>query len=267
MIAIRINGKEREFEEGLSVLDAARREGIDIPTLCYHESLGPYGVCRLCLVEAEGPDFKRTLLTSCNLPVSNGLVVETDTPRVIAARKCLMKLLLAASPANEHLTRMAAKLGVEKTGYEIAQKDKCILCGLCIRVCRMKIAAGALDFATDGKNERAVAEFVTLSQDRCIGCGSCANICPIGVIRIKDGGGQRYIYLYDKLVNTLRLVRCENCGSPYTTQKFLDFVLSRLNNDLSSKIKLNICPECSREYYTVAMTGQFPVFEEFPPIL
>jgi predicted molibdopterin-dependent oxidoreductase YjgC len=267
MITVTLNGSERQFEEGMSVLEAAKREGIDIPTLCYHESLGPYGVCRLCLVEAEGPGFRRTLLTSCNLKVSEGLIIETDTHRVNSVRKSILELLLAGTPNTEPLLRLAKKLGVEGTHYLNPKKDKCILCGLCVRVCRMKIGAAALDFATDGKNDRAVAEYVALSQERCIGCGSCANICPIGVIKVKDSGGQRYIYLYEQLVNTLKLVRCENCGQPYTTQKFLDFVSSRLDNEVSSKIKLGICPECSREYYTVALTGQFPVFEEFPPIL
>ncbi len=267
MIIITLNGREREFEEGTSVLEAARREGIDVPTLCYHESLGPYGVCRLCLVEAEGPSFRRTLIPSCNLKVSEGLVIETNTPRVNAARKSIMELLLASTPNTEPLLKLAKKLGVEGTHYKSSKRDKCILCGLCVRVCRMKIGAAALDFATDGKNDRTVAEYVALSQDRCIGCGSCANICPIGVIKVKDSGGQRYIYLYAQLVNTLKLVRCESCGEPYTTQKFLDFVLSRLDNEVSSRTKLRICPECSREYYTIALTGQFPVFEEFPPIL
>lgn len=267
MITISLNGRERQFEDGMTVLEAARSEGIEIPTLCYHESLGPYGVCRLCLVEAEGPGFRRTLLPSCNLRVSDGLVVETDTPLVHATRKNILELILASSPNTPALLGLAKKLGVEGTRFKTEAKDKCVLCGLCVRVCRMKIGAEALDFATQGSNDRKVAEYVKMSAERCIGCGSCANICPIGVIKVDDSTDERKIFLYGELSNRLKLVRCENCGKPYATEKFLDFVLSRLDNNVSSKIRLRICPDCSREYYTVALTGRFPVFEEFPPIL
>jgi predicted molibdopterin-dependent oxidoreductase YjgC len=267
MVTIKLNGSGKQFKNGMTVLEAARQEGIDIPTLCYHESLGPCGVCRLCLVEAEGPRLRRTLLPSCNLKVFEGLVVETETPLVNAARRMIMELLLASTPNTGPLLAIAAKLGISATRYKTVKIDKCILCGLCVRVCRDKIGASALALATNGENKNAVAEFITLSSQACIGCGSCVNICPIGVIELKDRGDERTIYLYGEQVNTLKLVRCESCGKPYATEKFLDFVRSRLDSDLSLRIKLRICPDCSREYYTVALTGRFPVFEEFPPIV
>ncbi len=267
MVTITLNGRERQFEEGVTVLEAARREGIEIPTLCYHESLGPYGVCRLCLVEAEGPRLERTLLPSCDLQVSDGLTVETDTPLVTSTRKTVVELLLAVTPNTGPLLKIAEKLGIGHTRYKAEKRDQCILCGLCVRVCRLKIGVSALDFATNGENDRKVTEFVTLACNACIGCGSCANICPSGAIRVVDRGDERTIFLYGEPVNTLKLARCENCGKPYVTQKFLDFVMSRLDPVLSAKIKQGLCHDCSREYYTVALTGQFPVFEEFPPIV
>jgi len=206
-------------------------------------------------------------LPSCNLNVTEGLIVETDTSMVNAARRIIMELLLASTPNTEPLLAIAAKLGISATRYKTGKSDKCILCGLCVRVCREKMGASALAFATSGENKNSVAEFITLSSQACIGCGSCVNICPIGVIQLKDQGDERTIHLYGEKVNTLKLVRCESCGKPYATEKFLDFVLSRLDRDLSSRMKLRICPDCSREYFTVALTGRFPVFEEFPPIV
>ncbi|MGO9614429.1 MAG: 2Fe-2S iron-sulfur cluster-binding protein [Dissulfurispiraceae bacterium] len=267
MVTITLNGTERYVEDGITVLEAARREGVDIPTLCYHEALAPYGACRLCMVEAEGPRMRRVLLPSCNLKVFEGLVIDTETWLVRDTRTTIMELLLATTPNTELLLILSRRLGVEKTRYQTNKVDKCILCGLCVRVCREKIGASALNFKASDENDNVVADAVSLSSDACIGCGSCANICPIGVIHVADGGDERVISLYGEQVNTLRLVRCESCGKPYTTQKFLDFVLSRLEKGVSSKSKLRICENCAGEYYSVALTGQFLVFEEFPPIL
>src|SRR5512143_2874845 len=154
MITLTINGRQIEASPGTTVLEVAQGEGIDIPTLCYHRALGPYGVCRLCVVEVEGPRLMRTVAPSCNLAVSEGLVVETDSPFIRGMRRTIVELLLCSTPLTESLKKVAAALGVEATRFKSVEKDACILCGLCVRVCREKIGVAALSFAGNPGNSR-----------------------------------------------------------------------------------------------------------------
>src|SRR5690242_1695188 len=103
MATITIDGREVEAPEAATVLQVARGAGIEIPTLCHHEALGPYGACRLCVVEAEGPAMRRSLVTSCTLPASEGLSVTTASPLVQRARRMVLELLLGRSPGSEKL--------------------------------------------------------------------------------------------------------------------------------------------------------------------
>ncbi|HWR89146.1 MAG TPA: 2Fe-2S iron-sulfur cluster-binding protein [Dissulfurispiraceae bacterium] len=258
MVTIRLNGKDIQVDEGMTVLDAARREGIDIPTLCYHEALGPYGVCRLCIVEAAGPTFGKAILSSCNLRVFEGLSVETDSPAIRDARQRIVELLLASTPITDKLMNLAHKLGVDTTPFRAPKVDDCVLCGLCVRVCKDRIGASALSFRTTGENRDRVAEFIGMSAEFCIGCGSCASLCPIGVIRVEDEGDERKVYLYGKVVNTLPLIRCRECGKAFTTQKFLDFVTSSLHRHEGPALVHSLCADCAREHFAPVLTGEIP---------
>lgn len=252
---ITIDRREIEVDEGATVLDITRREGIDIPTLCYHEALGPYGACRLCVVEAEGPLLRRSLMTSCNLKVSEGLSVETNSPLVTLSRKVIFELLLGRSPDSRPLGEMAARFGVETTRFKTGKSDDCVRCGLCVRVCRDKIGVSAISFAGRGQRRQVTAEFGKLS-DTCIGCGSCANICPTAAVRLEDKGDERKIFLWDNIISKLTLVRCGSCGVPYATRKFLDYVASHadMHNRLTGK---DFCPDCVKRYYADSITGEF----------
>lgn len=158
MVNLTIDGKQIQAPAGSSVLEAARSAGIYIPTLCYHPDLRPEGACRLCMVEASGA---RTLVASCVYPVSEGMVVKTNTSKVREARKTVLELLLTNHPkdclccqknGDCELQKIAADLGVRKLRFEggetrartidnsnpslVRDQEKCILCGRCIRVCR-----------------------------------------------------------------------------------------------------------------------------------
>jgi NADH dehydrogenase/NADH:ubiquinone oxidoreductase subunit G len=98
MITLSINGNSIQASEGMTVLEAARQEGIEIPTLCYLKALGPFGVCRLCIVEANGPGLIPAILPSCNLKVFEGLVITTDSSVIHEIRRTMIELLLASSP-------------------------------------------------------------------------------------------------------------------------------------------------------------------------
>jgi len=128
LVNLTIDGRAVQAEEEKTVLEVARDHGIDIPTLCYNEELEPYGACRLCLVEVSKNNRSR-LVTSCLYPVEEGLVVKTNTEKVVANRKMLMELLLARCQGVKAIEDMAKKIGVEKPSFkpEYLEKNECIL--------------------------------------------------------------------------------------------------------------------------------------------
>lgn len=258
MVTIKLNGKTVAADDSMTALDAARREGVVIPTLCFHEALGPYGACRLCVVEAEGPLLRRSLVTSCTLPVSEGLAVETETPLITTSRKIIFELLLGRSPDSSALRAMAQKYGVEATRFSSGTSDDCVRCGLCVRICRDKIGVAAISFAGRGQKRRVTAEFGKLSE-LCIGCGTCANVCPTGAIRLEDRDGERSIFLKGNIIGRFTLVRCASCGAPFATKKFLNHVALRIREQPHTK-KSGICPECERKYYAEARVGEFSTY-------
>ena len=110
MIALTINGNPIQASEGMTVLEAARQEGIEIPTLCYLKALGPFGVCRLCIVEANGPGLMPAILPSCNLKVFEGLVITTDSAVINEIRRTMIELLLASTPLTDIAERGCNKI-------------------------------------------------------------------------------------------------------------------------------------------------------------
>jgi heterodisulfide reductase subunit A len=133
-VGITIDGRSAVVAADTTILQAARQLGIAIPTLCHHRGLNPYGACRICLVEVDSPRGPKQV-SSCNHPVSDGMVVRTDTNAVKEGRRTILELLLAKAPDSTELQALAKELGVEGTPFETAKEGKCILCGLCVRVC------------------------------------------------------------------------------------------------------------------------------------
>jgi len=179
-----LNGKRREAGPGTTVLEAARAAGVDIPALCAHEALEPYGACRLCIVEVREKGKKRSrVVASCLYPVKEGLEVESDTARIKKLRRFLLELLLARSPRSPYVKELAAKHGVKKARFSSAGDD-CILCGLCVRVCAEVVKADAIGFSERGIARKVDSPF-GIDHSRCIACGACTFVCPTGAIQME----------------------------------------------------------------------------------
>ena len=204
MMKLEINGRTVDAHAGDTVLAAARRAGIQIPTLCHFEGLPPSGACRMCVVEIEG---QRGLVPSCAFPAAAGLKVQTHSPRSVDARRTLVELLLANHPddclycarnGECQLQDLAEQLGVRRRRYfggrtpgrlDIASPSiardpsKCILCGKCVRVCEEVQTVGAIDFIGRGSKARIGTAFDEgLNVSSCINCGQCVAVCPVGAL-------------------------------------------------------------------------------------
>lgn len=184
MINITINKRKLKVKEGETVLEAAQKAGINIPTLCYHTALSPYGACRVCLVEIVAGG-RPGLAASCQYPVRKGLVIETNTEKVQKTRKIMLELILARNPNSEKVKELAKEYGVTQTRIEKKEKDDCILCGLCVRICRERMGQSVLTFINRGF-ERKVGPAFEKRSPICMGCGACAFICPTGAIFPED---------------------------------------------------------------------------------
>jgi len=170
-----INGQQVEVQDGQTVLSAAKALGIVIPTLCHHRAVPAAGACRICVVEVKAGG-RPGLVPACAYPAQDGLVIETDSERVRQSRRMTIQLMMARCPEAKVVRELAEQYGATDLPFE-KKNEKCIMCGLCVRVCKEMIGPAATCFAGRGP-ERHVTTPYKLLSDVCIGCGACAFLCP-----------------------------------------------------------------------------------------
>lgn len=222
-----------------TVLNAAKRHGIDIPTLCHHESVTPYGACRLCLVEVSWGKRSK-LVTSCIYAAGNGEVVQTNSERVRRARRLVLELLLTRCPDVELLQQLGREYGVEASRFHshaVAADERCILCGLCVRVCDEVIGAKAIGFAQRG-SERVISTPFGKDAEECIGCASCVFVCPTQALHYDDFDGKRIMKEWHTEVP---LVACRVCGVNFATERQVVKMVERL---AFAPEFAEVCPHC-----------------------
>ena len=238
MMTFNIDGRDLKAEKGQTILRVARENGIDIPTLCHHEAIEPYGACRLCIVEISKGNRSR-MVTSCLYPVEEGLEVKTNSPRVISNRKMILELLLARCSKNKVIKELASQMGIEQPSFkpEYLEDNDCIVCGLCVRACEQVVEVSAISLVNRGITKEPASPFLEPAT-ACIGCGSCYYICPTGAIKMEDKGDTRIIYNWKV---EFKLKRCKVCGNYWAPERQLDYIRKKwgLPDDF-----FDICPTC-----------------------
>jgi heterodisulfide reductase subunit A len=184
LIRVTIDGKQTLVQPDTTILQAATDLGIDIPTLCYHPALEPYGACRLCTVEVLDRGRSR-LVTSCNYPIRSEITVLTSSERVVRGRRMIVELLWARCPDAAVFQELGARYGIDQPRFEPREGELCYLCGLCVRFCNEVVGAKAISFIGRGVDREVGTPFYKISE-ACIACGACEYVCPTGAIKVRD---------------------------------------------------------------------------------
>jgi len=184
MVRLTIDGHRVEAETGKTILETARALGIKIPTLCYHKALLPQSACRLCVVEIAG---RPRLAASCAYPVEEGIEVKTNSPRVERARRLVAELLYLRCPEVPRVQELAQEFGIDRARLNrfTPDNEKCILCGLCVQMCRERMGVNAIDFIRRGPQRKLSAPFGHPSPI-CLACGACEWVCPLGTHKLTE---------------------------------------------------------------------------------
>jgi predicted molibdopterin-dependent oxidoreductase YjgC len=229
-IEIKIDGKPVSVAEGSTILDAAKKLGIDTPTLCYLESLTPVNVCRVCVVELEG---SRTLVPACSREVEPNMSVKTDSDRVRLSRRLVLEFLassvdLSTAPAMQdymerygaHPERFGAAAATVaqpvKIDNDLYVRDysKCVLCYKCVEACGVNAQnTFAIAVAGRGFSAHIATEFdVPLPDSACVYCGNCIGVCPTGALMFKSEYDIRQAGTWDESRQTRTNTICPYCG-------------------------------------------------------
>ena len=246
MVTVTINGRVVQAHEGEMLLAVIRRQGIDVPALCHHEAVEPFGACRLCMVEITHKDWGgwTGYVTSCLYPVEEGLIVQTHSAKINELRKTVLDLQLARCPNSPEMRQLAAEYGVTQTSYEVvAGGDNCILCGLCTRICaRMGFSA----IATVGRgHHKEIAPPLRQAPPDCVGCLACAENCPTNVISFEDINSLRKIWGRE-----FERIACSKCGKAGITKAFADALAAARQ---IPREYFDICDDCHRRDLSLTM--------------
>jgi len=232
-----IDGKTCEAEKGQYVKEIARQNGIEIPSLCHHSALSGQACCRLCIVEVEGSDKRRTVAVSCVFPVKENVTVHTKSEKIMRLRRNILTLLKERSPeVGGALADYCREYGVSGYGlrFNVKKDEKCVLCGLCVKACG-ELGNFAIQTAMRGIHKLVATPFSEPSS-KCIGCAACARVCPTNAVGHSDEDGKRTIW-----GRTFALVRCAACGEPYATEDELEWLRKKLK---STELNQKYCPKC-----------------------
>jgi len=228
-VNLTINGRKVSAPSGSTVLQAATQAGIKIPALCDHPALAPIGACRMCLVEIVG---QRTLQPACTFPITEGMDVQTHSPKVIEARRFVLELLLSDHPLDCMTCDSTGVCELQDLMYEYEVKqtrfpgeqhaypvedpnpfiqrdyNKCILCRRCVRACQEINGVEAIGMVWRGFRSKPGTSFDgNLEDSPCEFCGMCVAMCPTGALMPKQALGQGRVWQLQKTTST-----CPYCG-------------------------------------------------------
>ncbi len=234
MVNMMIDGKSVQAREGSNCLQKIRDLRIDMPTLCYHEELIPFGACRLCTVEVKA-NGKWKLTTACDLPVKQGLEIKTASEKAVEARKLAAELLYYQYPTTPAVLDIARKLGVDVAPGASDGHD-CILCGLCTRTCKEIVGVCALTFQDRGLGRDVEKPQIAFIADNCIGCGSCAYVCPTGYVKMESLDDKRLIWN-----KVFKMAACDVCGRYFAPVEQLAYISRTTGVPMA---RLSTCVSC-----------------------
>ena len=235
MISLKIDGKEIQVPRGTMLLEACRKAGADLPTLCYDEDLRLAGSCRMCVVEAKG---RPNLLAACVMPAENGMDIQTESPDVVEARKVILDLLTARHKFDCHVCEKDGECKLQDYCYRYGVKesrfsgegphfykedpnpfierdyDKCIMCTRCVRACEEITGADAINLEDRGHHAKISTAFNgILADSTCVFCGQCVMVCPVGALTSKVSAGKGKAAQNKKVLTT-----CTYCGTGCTLE-------------------------------------------------
>ena len=251
MVTLKIDEVQVQVPEGATLLQAAQKIGVWIPTLCHHDSLTPTGGCRLCVVEINRGGVSH-VVSSCVYKAEEGLTVLTATEKIRGIRACIIELLLSEASEAKVIQDLARDLGVKPVKRFAPRNELCIACGRCVRACSELVGMSAIGFANRGYEKLAVSPFYEKAED-CIGCGTCAEICPTGAIKLIDIEEGETAVAHDgtkvqgpaRIIQNwkvnLKLKTCKECGETFAPENQLAYFSKEAG---LSKDFYDICRHC-----------------------